>query len=344
MWRPIHGLLGWDDDVAAKPDHVAFPGIEAVWVAGPLDQVLTSAPTLPSVQDGLHIKVVRWRHLLQLQPVKAHLQHQPLHRLWGLCLALPPLKRSPLISGPCCSEGRPRHPWRTRLCNRADNWCPFVVLPVLTAVDQAVGHLVGGGPDELCWHGFGATHMQRMAARSRMMVPLYSTPLMTIPRVLHIQMTQPLSTGHLRNVTVLCRTVLGSMTFPVPTGLCLPLLGFRLIIKCQAMPSRQQFGTLLLCLIIVCVSVVVFTDGSTTPPQLLLLHSQNQTHNCEASDGVGTLLGMVQLYPFQRRSGPGEGGMCHNDGTCVWTRHSPGGREWPACRPHRLGWVLEWTE
>ena len=55
-------LLGCDW-IDVYPDHIAFTGVEIVRVAGPLNQVLHGVPMVAGVQDGFHVKVVRWHDL-----------------------------------------------------------------------------------------------------------------------------------------------------------------------------------------------------------------------------------------------------------------------------------------
>ena len=65
-------LLG-HDRIGIDPDHVAFPRIETIWVAGPLHQVLRGVPAAVGVQDNFHTKGFQLRDLLEL-----HLVGQPL--------------------------------------------------------------------------------------------------------------------------------------------------------------------------------------------------------------------------------------------------------------------------
>ena len=62
--------LVWEG-AATDLDYVAFPGVETGKVTGQLNQVLCGAPPLAYVQDGFHIKVVRWGYLLEFWAIES---------------------------------------------------------------------------------------------------------------------------------------------------------------------------------------------------------------------------------------------------------------------------------
>ena len=84
----VHSIAAgvWQNHRWSRPGH--FPRSWNCWNS-PLNQVLCGVLMPAVVQDGIHVKVVRWHDL-----------HRPPHRSRGWCSTWPPHKRSPWTSGP----------------------------------------------------------------------------------------------------------------------------------------------------------------------------------------------------------------------------------------------------